>query len=562
MYRRVMASTPSGHIEQLPSGSWRAKVYAGTDPLTGREIRLRRTCRTERAAQIELGKLLEQADAGRRPETGATVAELMDRYAEVADWDLSTRKANEVYIRRVIKPALGHLQVRKVRGQLLDLLYAQLRRCSDPRCTGKRFIEHRNVPVFALDPTSRRPAWQQVADTIRDAISSGMLAAGEPLPSVREMSALQDVPVATLQHAVAVLADEHLVVVRQGRTAVVAGDAAPGRRSGAAARSRDHDCKRAGCQPHVCKPMTAKTIRNIHSILSGAFAAAKRWEWIAWNPAESAKPPAASRRPLPATSPEDVAKVIAEGRKAHPEMALYLWLVAITGARRGELCALQVCDVGLDKGILHIAFNYVVVGGRRVRKDTKTHQDRYLAIDQVTCAMIGEHLDAVRARLADVGVELHEDAYVFSNDPAGATPWNPDWASHKVRDLADAAGVKLNIKGLRHYTASQLLAARFDLRNTAARLGHGSGGATTLRHYADPVSEVDRRAAAYLAQLTAGPATGALRETRSLAAHALAAPIARQIALMALTALGLSGDPVHDSVHAQGPIRSPSRYCT
>ena len=35
-------------------------------------------------------------------------------------------------------------------------------------------------------------------------------------------------------------------------------------------------------------------------------------------------------------------KVIAEGRKTHPAMALYLWLVAITGARRGELCALQV----------------------------------------------------------------------------------------------------------------------------------------------------------------------------------------------------------------------------
>jgi len=38
---------------------------------------------------------------------------------------------------------------------------------------------------------------------------------------------------------------------------------------------------------------------------------------------------------------------------------------------------------------------------------------------------------------------------------------------------------------------------------TAARLGHSGGGATTLRHYADPVPEVDRRAAAYLAQLTA-----------------------------------------------------------
>jgi integrase len=227
-------------------------------------------------------------------------------------------------------------------------------------------------------------------------------------------------------------------------------------------------------------------------------------------------------------------------------MARYLWLVAVTGARRGELCGLQVRDVDLDKGILHIAFSYAEVDGRRVRKDTKTHQDRYLAIDPVTCAMIGEHLDSVRASLAEVGVELPEDAYVFSNDPAGATPWNPDWASHRARDLAAAAGVKLNIKGLRPYTASQLLAARFDLRNTAARLGHGSGGATTLRHYADPVSEVDRRAAAYLAQLTAGSAGGALRGARALPAHALATPTARAIALMALTALGLPGKPFHD----------------
>ena len=131
-----MAKATGGYIQQLPSGSFRVSVYAGTDPLTGRQIRLRKTCKTERAAQIELGKLLEQAAAGRQPETDATVAQLMDRYAEVADWDLSTRKANEVYIRRVIKPALGHLQVRKIRGPLLDLLYAQLRRCSNPGCTG------------------------------------------------------------------------------------------------------------------------------------------------------------------------------------------------------------------------------------------------------------------------------------------------------------------------------------------------------------------------------------------------------------------------------------------
>ena len=79
------------------------------------------------------------------------------------------------------------------------------------------------------------------------------------------------------------------------------------------------------------------------------------------------------------------------------------------------------------------------------------------------------------------------DAYLFSNDPMHAAPWNLDWTSHEVSELAAAAGVKLNITGLRHYIASQLLAARFDLRKTAARLGHSGGGATTLRHYAGAV---------------------------------------------------------------------------
>src|SRR6202012_3905155 len=95
---------------------------------------------------------------------------------------------------------------------------------------------------------------------------------------------------------------------------------------------------------------------------------------------------------------------------------------------------------------------------------------------------------------------------------------NPDWAPHQVNDLADEAGVDLNIKKLRHYTASQLLAARFDLQNTAARLEHGGGGGPALKHYADPASAEDRRQAAYLAELTgaASPKTQAKLPTRVL----------------------------------------------
>ena len=105
-------------------------------------------------------------------------------------------------------------------------------------------------------------------------------------------------------------------------------------------------------------------------------------------------------------------------------------------------------------------------------------------MDPDTYALIATYLGEIRAELAALGVELAEDAYLFSNDPAHSRPWNPDWATHKVAEAAEAAGVKLDIKGGRHYTASQLLAGGFDLCNTAARLGHSGGGATTLRHYA------------------------------------------------------------------------------
>ena len=256
--------------------------------------------------------------------------------------------------------------------------------------------------------------------------------------------------------------------------------------------------------------MAKGTIRGIHAILSGAFEAAMRWEWTDRNPAASARPPTPRRQTILATSPEDVAKVIAEARARSAALGwagLYLWLVMVTGVRRGELCGLQIRDVDLDRALVHVAFNYVVRGGRRVRKDTKTHQDRWLAIDPVTCALIVSYLAEIKAELAAVGAGLRDDAYLFSNDLAHARPWNPDWVSHRVAEVADGAGVELDIKGGRHYTASQLLAGGFDLRNTAARLGHSGGGATTLRHYANPVPEVDRRAAAYLAQLTAGSAT-------------------------------------------------------
>lgn len=386
---------PKGHVETLPSGSLRAVAYAGTDPMTGKPRYLRsRATKDESEAYKRLGELLEHAEAGRNPESRATVGYLLDQYMAVVEVEDSTRGMYLGYIRRNIRPALGDVQLRKVRGPMLDRLYAQLRRCGQ------------------LCET--RPKEQLGAD-------------------------------------------------------------------------------------HVCRPLAPKTVRQIHTILSGAFGAAVRWDWIERNPAESARLPKAVRQAPKPPSPEEVGKLLTAAWTDHPALAVYIWLAATTGARRAELCALRWHRIDLEAGLMHIARNYLVREGRRIEKGTKTHQERPVALDTATCQVLEEHRERCTAALAPAKLDLAPDAYVFSND-GGTTPWNPDWTTHQVINLAKANGLSINIKALRHYTATQLLAAGVDIRNTAARLGHGGGGATTLRVYAHPVESVDQRAAELLAQ--------------------------------------------------------------
>ena len=56
-----MAETSKGRIQQLPSGSFRVKVYAGTDPATGKKRLLGQTCPDEAAAHAALSRMLLEA---------------------------------------------------------------------------------------------------------------------------------------------------------------------------------------------------------------------------------------------------------------------------------------------------------------------------------------------------------------------------------------------------------------------------------------------------------------------------------------------------------------------
>ena len=101
-----------GSIEVLRTG-FRARVYAGKDPITVRQTYLRgETRRTRDQAETDCRRLLADADADALPDQRATVSLLLSRWMKVVDHELSTAETTAGYVRRTLAPALGDISLR------------------------------------------------------------------------------------------------------------------------------------------------------------------------------------------------------------------------------------------------------------------------------------------------------------------------------------------------------------------------------------------------------------------------------------------------------------------
>ncbi|MPY81378.1 MAG: integrase, partial [Actinophytocola sp.] len=135
-----------GGIEELPSGALRVKVYAGIDPVTKRRHYLRETISPGPKAGNEAGKalrrLLHQVDERRNPKTNATLNQLLDKHLELLDVEETTLRTYKGYVDHHIRPLVGHEKVGSFDADLMDSLYAELRRCR-AHCDKRPYVEHR-----------------------------------------------------------------------------------------------------------------------------------------------------------------------------------------------------------------------------------------------------------------------------------------------------------------------------------------------------------------------------------------------------------------------------------
>lgn len=261
---------------------------------------------------------------------------------------------------------------------------------------------------------------------------------------------------------------------------------------------RQHECDDR-CRPHACRGLADSTVRQIHWIVSGALDRAVRWRWIAVNPAEHADKPALPH-PDPQPPSPDEAAVILKAAWKDPDWGAFLWLAMTTGARRGELCALRWENVDLAAGTVWFRRSlYQDEQKQWCEKDTKSHQARRVALDAATVDVLAAHRERCRERAAMMGAKVPDAGYVFSPSVDGRTMLLPDTATQRFGRLVARLGLTGHLHQLRHYSATELLAAGVDLRTVAGRLGHSGGGATTLRVYAAWRDEADSRAASVVA---------------------------------------------------------------
>lgn len=261
-------------------------------------------------------------------------------------------------------------------------------------------------------------------------------------------------------------------------------------------KAGEHECTEK-CRAHKCKPLAASTIRKVHWCLNGAFQDALRWKWITVNPLDQAEPPKApTPNPKPPT-PEEAAAIVNEAFK-DLSWGMLVWVAMTTGARRGELCALRWDLLDLDNAVLWIRTAIAQDGAQTWEKDTKTHQQRRIALDPETVGLLRAYRQHCDAQAELVSAKVAKTGRVFSPSVDHTTWLKPSTVSQRYRRMCKNLDWDMHLHQLRHYSATELISSGVDVRTVAGRLGHGGGGATTLRVYSAWVSEADQKAAGRL----------------------------------------------------------------
>lgn len=249
------------------------------------------------------------------------------------------------------------------------------------------------------------------------------------------------------------------------------------------------------------RALSAQSVRHVHALIRRLLNQALKWGWILTNSALNASPPRVDRVELEVPDVETVMRIINFAEERNPDIACFLRLAAVTGARRGELCAIRWRDFD-KKGALSI--KHSIVDGRNdelFEKGTKTHASRKVVIDALTLRVVESQRQRCEERSRACGKKFSRNSFVFTSSLDGSIPWRPHRVTLAFKRLCNELGISgVRLHDFRHFTATQMLASGVPVKTVAGRLGHANA-ATTLNVYAHALESSDADAAHLLGSI-------------------------------------------------------------
>ena len=232
------------------------------------------------------------------------------------------------------------------------------------------------------------------------------------------------------------------------------------------------------------------SVRHYHRFVSSVFERAVRWQIISENPCRRVEPPRAGEVDVQALDENQIAQLYAALHDAPAQFSVITQLALLTGARRGELCALRWSDIDLDAGTLSINRTVQRISGRglifnapktkRSRRCIKIGPDAVELLTEYRRFQMEERfkVGTAWARTIEIEGKQTQNDLLFTTcdghplDPDRITSWFPQFLQE--HDLP-----AVHFHSLRHTNASLLIGSHVPVTTVSGRLGHARTSTTT-----------------------------------------------------------------------------------
>jgi Site-specific recombinase XerD len=247
------------------------------------------------------------------------------------------------------------------------------------------------------------------------------------------------------------------------------------------------------------KPLSPRTVQQIHAVINSALNRAVRWKQLVVNPAKACELPKREHRDVIMPDESDT-KLILESLKS-TELYLVALIAAHTGMRRGEILALAWACIDFDANVMKVSrsLQETRAGGLKF-KTPKSRKPREFPFSSVLRNALLAHRTRQEANRQLFGPDYRAELDLVVCEANGAAIHPDRFSSAYCRHIKKIGKRGMSLHTLRHSHASTLLANGVPVTAVSKRLGHAQVS-TTLNIYSHAFSRDELRAAEVMDQV-------------------------------------------------------------